>query len=699
MAVKAEAQKGMSQRFVAGSDAAMVVGMVGILMIMLIPLPTVLLDVLLALNITVSILVLLIAMYSVNPLDFHTFPTVLLVATLFRLSLNIASARLILLYGHEGTSAAGTVIQSFGSFVVGGNYVVGVIVFIILVVINFVVITKGSVRIAEVAARFTLDAMPGKQMSIDADLNAGLIDEDEARTRRKEINREAEFHGAMDGASKFVRGDAIAGIAILLVNIVGGFIIGTIQKNLSLLSAAQTYTLLTVGDGLVTQIPSLLVSTASGIVVSRAATEASLGSELAKQFLSRPEAIYMSSIILFFFGLIPGLPHLSFFIIGIIMAGSAYLVRREQAVKKVKIAKETATRKPTAGPEPVEHLLMLDILELEVGYGIIPLVDRDQDGELLERIRGIRRQFAIDMGIIVPPLHIRDNMKLGPTEYRILIKGVEVAKGELMIKHLLAMDPGNVTRKISGIATIEPAFNLPAVWIPESKKDEAAFSGYTVVDNPTIIATHLTEVIRKHSDELLDRQGVQDLLDNLKKTHPKAVEELTPGLIPLGIIQKVLQNLVREQVTIRDLLTIVETLADYAPVTKDPEVLTEYVRQRLARTIVVQYLRSDGVLPVITLDDDLEKILANSIQRTDHGSYLAIEPKAAKRIITCVKEEVERVLAKNEQPVILCSPIIRRYLRKMLEQFMSQITVLSHAEILHNMNYKAIGVIKIKNAA
>ncbi len=691
--------KSWTRRFGSGSDAAMVIGMVGILMVMIIPLPTAFLDVLLALNITLAIIILLMAMYTITPLDFHTFPTVLLIATLFRLSLNVASTRLILLHGNEGSSAAGTVIHSFGNFVVGGNYVVGMVVFIILVVINFVVITKGAVRIAEVAARFTLDAMPGKQMAIDADLNAGLIDEDEARERRQKISKEAEFHGAMDGASKFVRGDAIAGIIITFVNIIGGFIIGVLQQKMTIMTAAQNYTLLTVGDGLVTQIPALLISTAAGICVSRAASKASLGVELSEQFFSQPQAIYIAALIIFLFGLVPGLPHLSFIFISLIIAGSAYLVSREKTVQEKELAREAAAEKPAPGPEAVEHLLLLDTLELEVGYGIIPLVDREQGGELLDRIRAIRRQFAMDMGMVVPPLHIRDNMQLNPTEYRVLIRGAEVAKGELIINHLLAMDPGDVSKKIDGIPTVEPAFNLPALWIPESKTEEAKFAGYTVVDNPTIVATHLTEVIKKHADELLGRQDVQNLLDNLRKTHPKAVEELTPNLLPLGVIQKVLQNLLRERVTIRDLLTIVETLADYAPLTKDPDILTEYARQKLARGIVGPYMPPDGVLPLITLDQQIEDILLNSIQSTEHGSYLSVEPKIASTIITSVKKEVGNFMARNNQPIILCSPMLRRYLRKMLEQFAPSLMVLSQAELLNDIKFKSMGVVRLENAA
>ena len=677
----------------------MAVGVVAILMVMIIPLPPFLLDFLLALNITFSIVVLLMAMYTVKPLDFAVFPSVLLVATLFRLSLNVASTRLILLHGNEGAVAAGKVIKSFGSFVVGGNYVVGLVVFMILVIINFVVITKGSGRIAEVAARFTLDAMPGKQMSIDADLNAGLVDENEARHRRDLIAREAEFHGAMDGASKFVRGDAIAGIIITLVNIIGGFVIGVLQQKMPIVVAAQNYTLLTVGDGLVTQIPALIISTSAGIVVSRAAAESSMGADFGKQLLSNPRAVYLGSLVIFFFGLIPGLPHIPFMVLGFIVGGAAYLFdRKRQRAAAIEQVKATAADKAESAPESVEHLLMLDPMELEVGYAIIPLVDRQQDGQLLERIRSIRRQFALEMGMVIPAIHIRDNLNLKPSAYRILIKGVEVDKYELVVNHLMAMDPGDAVQKIDGIPTREPAFDLPAVWIPESKRDEAKFAGYTVVDGAAVMATHITEVIRRHADELLGRQEVQNLLDNLARTHPKTVEELTPSLLPLGTIQKVLQNLLREGVSIRDILTIVETLADYAPVTKDPDFLTEYVRQRLSRAIVSPHLPENGVLPVVTLEQDVEDVLLSSIQHTEHGSYLSVDPEVANSIMKSVSKEMQKLMAKGFQPIVLCSPQLRRHFRRMVEQFAPSLTVLSHSELSNHISFQSLGKVQVRDA-
>ena len=677
------------------SEMLTVVGVVTILVVMIIPLPPMLLDFLLALNITLSITILLIAMYTLKPLDFSIFPSLLLVMTLFRLSLNVASTRLILLHGNEGPLAAGKVIKSFGNFVVGGDYVVGMIVFVILVIVNFVVITKGATRIAEVAARFTLDAMPGKQMSIDADLNAGLIDEDEAKGRRAMITREAEFHGSMDGAAKFVRGDAIAGIIIALINIIGGFVIGVLQRKMSAIDAAQAYTLLTIGDGLVSQIPALTVSTAAGIVVSRAASEDTMGREFGKQFLDHPKAIYLASLTIFFFGLIPGLPHIPFIVLSLLIGSSVYLVSKRRDAVKTREVETRKKEKVDVGPEPVEHLLLVDPLEFEVGYGLIPLVDREQGGEFLDRVRSIRRQFAVDMGLVIPPIHMRDNLQLNSAEYQILLKGVRVANAELMVNHYLAMDPGDVTRKITGIETREPSFDLPAIWIPEAKKEESKLAGYTVVDNVTVMATHLTEVLRKHLAELLGRQEVQGLLDNLSRSYPKAVEELVPNLLSLGGVQKVLQNLLRERISIRDMLTIVESLADYAPLTKDPELLTEYVRHRLSRSIISPYMDEDGVLKLITMAQDVDDILAKGIQKTEHGSYFSIDPKVADPIIASIKEEAEKAMAKNIQPILLTSPTLRRHLKQLVEHFVPSLIVLSQSELLSDMKFQSIGEVRL----
>ena len=529
------------------SDITIAVAAIAILIFMVIPLPAMLLDLLISFNITFALIILLASMYTLRPLELSAFPSILLLITLFRLSLNVASTRIILLHGNEGATAAGKVIQAFGSFVVGGNYLVGIIVFIILVVINFMVITKGAGRIAEVAARFTLDAMPGKQMSIDADLNAGLINEQQARSRRAEIAREAEYYGAMDGANKFVRGDAIAGIIITLANILGGLTIGVFQNKMSFANAAQTYTLLTIGDGLVTQIPALIISTSAGIIVSRAGAESNLGAEITSQILYQPRAIGITAIVLFGFGIIPGLPLIPFWVLASLAGGLALLIHRA-AQQRTQAEADARMRDEKAVPvEHLDSLPLLDTLAIEVGYGLIPLVDAEQDGELLERIRSIRRQVAYEIGIIVPPVHIQDNMQLKPGEYKILLKGNEIARGELMTNYFLAMNPGTVDEKIDGIPTHEPTYGLPALWIKANAKENAIAKGYTVVDLAAVMTTHLSEVVKRHGPEFLGRQEVQQLLDNLKDSHPKVVEELVPSYLSLGGVVKVLQNLLREQ--------------------------------------------------------------------------------------------------------------------------------------------------------
>lgn len=680
------------------ADIIMVVGVIGILMTMILPIPPVLLDLLLALNIALAIIVLITTMYSLNPLDFSIFPSMLLVLTLFRLSVNVASTRLILLRGGEGVSAAGSIIMAFGNFVVGGNYVVGLVVFIILVIVNFKVITAGSGRIAEVAARFTLDAMPGKQMAIDADLNAGMIDEHEARERREKIAKEAEFYGSMDGASKFVKGDAVAGIIITGINITGGFIIGVFQQEMTMIDAAGTYTLLTIGDGLVSQIPALIVSTAAGLLVSRSGADKKMGEEFAEHILHSDVPIYIGSVIVFMFGFVPGLPAFPFMALGIGLAGSVYYFGgKEESQELVTGEQDVSEAAASSEPEDVEHLLALDNMELEVGYGLIPLVDKDQEGSLLGRIRAIRRQFAGELGVIIPPIHIRDNLKLKPSEYMLLIKGVEVAGGELMVNHLLAMDPGDVAQKIEGIPTTEPAFNLPALWIPPDKEEDAKFAGYTVVDNSTVVATHLTEIIRNNTAELLGRQETQHLLDNLAKTNSTAVEELVPGILPLGTVQKILQNLLRERVSIRNLLTIVETLADYGTMSKDADLLTEYVRQKMGRSIIGQAVQPDGSLPVIVVDPEIEEHLAKNIQSSEHASFLSIDPGTAENIINAVRMEAEKKMEINIQPVILCSPNIRRHFRKLIEQYVPSVMVISHAEITSNISITAVGKVSVND--
>ncbi|MBU0484015.1 MAG: flagellar biosynthesis protein FlhA [Proteobacteria bacterium] len=700
MAEKTEAISGLNSFNLETSSFLVAIGVVGILMVMIIPLPTIVLDLLLSLNITIGLLILLMSMYNTRPLDFSSFPSLLLITTLFRLSLNVASTRLILLHGHEGPGAVGQVIKSFGTFVVGGSYAVGLIIFLIMVLINFIVITKGSGRIAEVAARFTLDAMPGKQMAIDADLNAGLVNEEEAKKRRSDISRQSEFYGAMDGASKFVRGEAIASLVIMSINIIGGLFIGVILQGMDIGGAIITYTLLTIGDGLVSQIPALIISTSAGIIVSRAASDVSMGKEFIKQFSSQPQALAVSSGIIILFGLIPGLPHIPFLILGIGMGILAVLASNQNAQEKEATAAEEEQLKKSAqpvsgSPETVEALLPLDILELEVGYGLIPLVDESQKGDLLERIRAIRRQFAIDMGLIIPPLHVRDNLQLKPDEYLLMLKGVEIAQGELMMDYLLAMDSGTAKREIEGIPTKEPAFNLPAIWITEDKKDEAQVSGYTVVDPSTVVATHLTEVLKSHADELLGRQDTQKLLDNLSKTNPKVVEELVPGQLTLGGVQKVLQNLLRERISIRDLLTICETLADHAGTIRDPEILTEFVRQKLARSIISSHTDNEGTLSVLTLSTQIEDMIRESIQQSDHGTFLSLEPHIAQRILESIEESVEKISAEGYHPIIVCSPIIRRHLRRLVERFMPQIMIISHNEMTTKTKITSLGTIEI----
>lgn len=681
------------------SDILMIVAFIGILMAMILPLHPIILDFFLALNISFAIVVLITTMYTRTPLEFGIFPSLLLVLTLFRLSLNVASTRLILLHGNEGPEAAGAIIMSFGSFVVGGNYVVGLIIFIILVLINFMVITKGAGRIAEVAARFTLDAMPGKQMAIDADLNAGMIDEVEAGERRQAIARESEFHGAMDGASKFVRGDAIAGIVITLINIGGGFIIGVVQQGMAMGEALTNYTLLTVGDGLVSQIPALLISAAAGLLVSRSGAETKMGKEFAKHLLSSSTPVLVGSVIIFCMGLVPGLPSIPFMTLGLTMGTLAWYFLREQETEvETALVEAEAEEEAAAGqPEDVDHLLTLDTIELEVGYGLIPLVDKQQDGTLLGRIRAIRRQFATEMGIIIPPIHIRDNLNLNPAQYRLMIKGVEAAGAELMVNHFLAMDPGGAAQEIEGIETVEPAFNLPALWIPVDREEEAKFAGYTVVDNSTVIATHLTEIVRNNAHDLLGRQDVQHLMDNLSKTSPKAVEELVPNLLSIGAVQKVLQNLLRERISIRDLLTIVETLADFAPAGKDPDLLTEYVRQRIAKGMLAPYLQEGRVLQVITLDRQLEGILSKNIKRTEHGVYMALDPVLIGEVVGAISQEVEKLVAINTQPVLMTVPTLRRHVRKLIESSLASVFVVSHAEIVDDINLQAVGKVSLKN--
>jgi flagellar biosynthesis protein FlhA len=681
------------EKYTKNTDLFIAIGILAILAVMIVPLPPVMLDVSLSFSLALSVLILLTAIYVKSTLEFTSFPSLLLMTTLFRLALNVATTRLILTHGHEGTASAGSVIQAFGNFVVGNNYVIGFIVFAILVVINFVVITKGSGRVAEVAARFTLDAMPGKQMAIDAELNAGVINEAEAKRRRKEIEKEADFYGSMDGASKFVRGDAIAGIIITVINIVGGLLIGVMQKNLDLATAAKNYTMLTIGDGLLAQIPALIISTAAGMIVTRSASEDNMGEELTSQLLANPRAIYISAGVLTCLAIVPGLPTVPFMVMAIIMAATAWTIvqyRNEKAqAEKAKLDMELAAPKK----ENVETMLPLDMVELEVGYGLINVVDSSKSGDLLERIASIRKQFALDLGIVVPSVHIRDNLQLASGEYRFLIKGNKVGGGVLRPDALLAMDPGQTTVKIDGTPTKEPAFGLDAIWISQVNREKAEMAGYTVVDLPTVMATHITEMIRTHAHELLGRQEVAQLVENFKKSHPKVVEELIPDILTLGGVVRIMQNLLKEQVSIRDLLTIFETLADEGVRTKDLDLLTEAVRKQLSRMITAKYTGDDGAVNVMTFDSRLEELVSNALLQTEQGVQLVMDPQSASRMISNIAQQIETHPEIAGQPILLTSPTIRRHIFKLVSRFIPQLIVLSHNEITADARVQSVATV------
>ena len=686
-------------RFSKHGELGLAAGVVVILFVMLVPLPTFFMDIMLCVSISISLLVLVMTMFMSSPLEFTIFPSLLLITTLLRLALNVASTRLILLNGDQGVEAAGSIIRSFGEFVVGGSFVVGGVIFMIMFILNKVVITAGTTRIAEVAARFTLDAMPGKQMAIEADLNAGLIDENEANDRRQAIRKEADFYGAMDGACKFVSGDVNAGMMITMVNIIGCIIIGMVQKDMDWNSALTTYSLLTIGDGLVSTIPSIIVSTATGLLVSRAASEAKMGEEFLAQLTFNSQALKMVSGVLVIFAIVPGLPAVPF----LVLAALLFVVARlsadreaEEGAMDKKKGKAAQGKAPASAdtPEEVQALLPLDTLELEVGYGLIPLVDEEQSGNILARIRSIRRQFALDMGVVIPSLHLRDNLQLKPGQYSLLIKGNQVASAEILVDHFLAMDPGKVTTRINGIETREPAFNLPALWIPDSQREEAMLAGYTVVDPATVIATHLTEVFKRHLADFLDRQAVQGLLDTVAKHSPKAVEDLVPNTINLGGVQKVLQLLVRENVSIRDMLTIVETLDDYAGGVKNPEILAEYVREKLSRSIVRPYLDSQGVLPVLTLNGNAERLVQEGIRQTDNGAtFLSLNPATAQKLMQNINTAVENAVNTDGQPVILTSPVVRPHLAQLITRFLPSIPVISQAEIPSDIRLQSVGTV------
>lgn len=662
----------------------------GIVLMIVVPLSPGVLDLLLTVNITIALVIILITMFTTQPLQFSIFPSLLLVTTLYRLALNISSTRLIL-----GDAQAGKIINAFGQFVVGGNYIVGLIVFIIITVIQFVVIVSGAGRVAEVGARFTLDAMPGKQMSIDAEFNAGLISEDEARERRRTLQREADFFGAMDGASKFVKGDAIAGIVIILINIVGGISIGTLQMDMSVMQAIHTYTLLTIGDGLVSQIPALLISTAAGILVTRATSDSNFGQDISTQFTNFPKILYPVAAVVFIIGLLPQMPHFIFITLAGALAFAARTLIKEKQAEELKAQEIEALEqsKKHREPEEVFSYFQVDPLQIEIGYNLIPLTDESKGGDLLQRLASVRRQCASEMGIYVRPIRICDNLQLGPNNYLFKIRGEEMASGELMPGHFLAMDPTGQETGVKGISTTEPTFGLPAWWIAAADRDDAEIRGLTVVDCSTVLVTHLTEFIKQYAHELLGRQEVKELVDVVKESNPALVDELLPDTMTLGDIQKVLQNLLKERVPIRDLVVILEAMADGIRLNRDIDFLTDHVRQAMARTISRQYTTEDNILPVITLHPRLENTIAESIQQTQMGNYPVLEPKLARQIMEKLQEVLERLSAQGISPVVVCSPQVRLPFKRLTQRHLPQLAVLSLNEISPGVEIQAMGTV------
>ncbi len=669
-------------------DIGIAVVVVAIVLIIIIPIPPHLLDILLAINISISLVILLNSIFAKDALQMSIFPSLLLITTIYRLSLNISATKLVLAEGH-----AGAVIDTFGNFVTAGNMVVGFVIFLIIMIVQFLVITKGSERVSEVAARFTLDAMPGKQMAIDADLNSGLVTEAEAKERRRNIQREADFYGAMDGASKFVKGDAIAAIIITFINIIGGLIIGVLMRGEEIAEAMATYTVLTVGDGLVSQIPALLISTATGIIVTRAAADSNLSQDLIKQIFQNPKVMLVTSAVCIILAAF-GLPTLPFVIIAVVLAIVGFRLRRE--IKQIEKEQEDKVQETEVEeirrPENVVSLLQVDPIELEFGYGIIPYADANQGGDLLDRVVMIRRQLALEFGMIVPMIRLRDNIQLNSNQYIIKIKGVEVSEGELMFGHFLAMNPGGVEQEIEGDSTVEPAFGLPAKWISENQRERAEMLGYTVVDPPSIIATHLTEIIKRHAYELLGRQEVQTLIDSVKANYPAIVDELIPKIMSLGELQKVLSNLLREGISIRDMVTILETLADYASITHDPDLLTEYVRQALGRSISKRFIGNNKT-SVITIDPQLEQTIIDAVQRTDYGSYVSLEPNVTQTIINSLYEHIQNLTSTGQQPIVIASPGVRPYFKRITEQAVPELVVLSYNELDPNVEVQSVGMV------
>lgn len=676
-------------------DLSVLISVVLIVAMLIIPFPTWLLSLLIIMNISLALLVLLVSMNMQEPLQFSIFPSLLLLLTLFRLGLNVSTTRSIL-----GKGDAGGVVETFGTFVVGGKVIVGFVVFLILIIIQFVVITKGAERVSEVAARFTLDAMPGKQMSIDADLNAGMISETEARNRREKVSREADFYGAMDGASKFVKGDAIAGIIIVLINMIFGMIIGVAQQGLAVGEAATHYTLLTVGDGIVSQIPALLISTATGIVVTRAASDGNLGQDIMMQLLAYPKMLYIAAGTIFLLGLATPINDFTTTLpIALLLGFGGYMIsnqKKQQELASVEELDEEVDSGEMKSPESVVGLLNVDPIEFEFGYGLIPLADANQGGDLLDRIVMIRRQLAIEMGLVIPVVRIRDNIALQPNEYRLKIKGSEMARGELLLDHYLAMSPGGDDNMIEGIDTVEPSFGLPAKWITSEVKDQAEMYGFTVVDPPSVVSTHITEIIKANAFELLGREETKQLIDHIKESYPILVDEVTPAPLSIGDVQKVLVKLLKENVSIRNLPIIFETLADFGKMTSDTDLLTEYVRQALARQITNQYVLNNEILRVITLSGGVEKAIAESVQQTEHGNYLSMSPDQTQSIIENMAKKVEELSVQEQSPIILCSPAVRMYVRQLLERYLPYVPVLSYNELESSVEVQSVGVVNIE---
>ena len=674
------------------SDLIFVILILAILASMILPIPPLLLDILLTFSISFSLVILMTTVYVKHPLELSSFPSLLLLATLLRLSLNVATTRRILLHGNEGPDAAGNVIKAFGQFVVGGNYVVGIIVFAILVIINYIVVTKGTERISEVAARFVLDAMPGKQMSIDADLNAGLIDEEEARRRREEIAREADFYGAMDGASKFIRGDAIAGIIITLINIIGGLIIGMVQHHMSFSDALKTFTILTVGDGLVSQIPSLITSTAAGLMVTRAAAETDLGHEIFKQLTKYHKPLFMAALILAIIGIVPGMPTLPFSLLAALVAAVGYMVYKYETVKEFEEAQKKAKELIEKGKEekPEDLIVQPEPITLEIGYSLIPYVDESQGGEIVEKIKNLRKQLAKELGIVIPLVHIRDNLELRPNEYRILLRDVEIARGEVEPGRFLAIDTGGVRGEIKGKPTKEPAFGLTAYWVDDSEKDRAKLLGYTVVDVPTVIVTHLSEVIKKHAHEIVSRADIKEMVTKLASRYP-VVRDMVPEPVSYGILTKVVQNLLKEGIPVKDLLTIIESVADNIEKTQDPDVLTEFVRQSLSRLITSLYAKN-GVLTALSLSPEAEDFILKKVKENE-GYLPPLDPVFVQNLVKSVSEGIGHFLSQQLIPVILTSPAVRRFVRMILEPYLPNVAVLSYAEVEPGVQLNIVGVV------